>query len=275
MSGSNQVIPYRPCPNCDAQSTRLVLEWRDFHEDARWADMNPDMVLKIGRCTECGMVYATNSNEVDMSNTEYVHHEPMREPKPVTGRRLDYHRAQIAMLSDHVKTGASVLDYGSGYCNFLSAAREFGFHVEGLNPNLYAADWSMRVLGIKVHAEMGVDFETDKRYDLVVSDQTFEHLVNPKEDLRKIAEILIDDGIAYIEVPNWHTIKRLRGGVDHLKDPMHYNYFSPETLADIARRVGFRVISNAPAVGRTAATRLFKSVVNPLGIGACSVLLEV
>jgi len=275
MPELNIIIPNRPCPNCDAQSVHSVLEWSDFHKDKRWADTDPAHILRIGRCTECRMVYATNSDEVDMSNSKFIHHRPSREPIPSTGRRLDYHRAQVDMLLKHTESGSSFLDYGSGFCDFLRAAREFGFNVEGLNPNIYAAEWSMRVLGIEVHVVMGVDFKTGRRYDLVVSDQTFEHLVNPKDDFRKIAEILSEDGTAYIEVPNWQTIKRLQGGIDHLKDPMHYNYFTPATLADMARRSGLRVISKAPTVGHTAAIRLLKSIVNPLGFGTCSVLLKV
>ena len=69
------------------------------------------------------------------------------------------------------------------------------------------------------------------------------------------------------------TIKRLRQGLDCQKDPMHYNYVTPDTLADMARRTGFRVLKKAPVVGRNAAAKLYKAVLNPLGVGTCSVLL--
>jgi SAM-dependent methyltransferase len=275
MSKSTPTLPYRRCPNCDARSTRQVVEWRDFHTDRRWSQADPDLRLLLGECTECGMVYVTNSDEVDMTNTKYIHHRPPKDPAPVPprSRRLDYHRAQVAMLSRYLKPGARVLDYGAGYCRFLTAAREFGYQVEGVNPVLHAAEWADRALGIKVHAVFGVDFEPKRKFDLVASDQTFEHLVNPRDDFRKVHEILADDGIAYVEVPNWRTIKRLRHGLDCQKDPMHYNYFTPDTLADMARRTGFRVLKKAPVVGRNLAARLYKSVVNPLGVGTCSVLL--
>lgn len=265
--------PDRACPNCDARSTRDVIEWRDFHKDPSWADMPPEMRLIVGQCTECGMVYATNSDEVDMTNTKFIHHRPSKEPQPTPSKRLDYQRAQIAMLSKYVKPGASVLDYGAGFCNLLMAARESNYKVEGINPNLYAAEWADRILGIKIYPVFGVDFETEKKYDLVVSDQTFEHLVHPKVDFQKLRDILTDDGLAYIEVPNWHTVERLRRGIDCLKDPMHFNYFTPGTLADMARRAGFRVLRKAPTVGRTATARLYKSLLNPLGVGTCSVLI--
>lgn len=220
------------------------------------------------------MVYVTNSDEVDMTNTKYIHHRPKRDPVPRPSKRLDYHRAQVAMLSRFVRPGARVIDYGAGYCSFLRAAQERGYQVEGINPVLHAAEWADRVLDIKVHAVFGVDFETDQPYDMVVSDQTFEHLVHPRDDFAKIREILAPEGIAYIEVPNWWTIKRLRRGLDCQKDPMHYNYFTPDTLADMARRCGFRVLKKAPVVGRNIAARIYKGVLNPIGVGTCSVLLS-
>ena len=121
---------------------------------------------------------------------------------------------------------------------------------------------------------MGVDFETSERYDLVVSNQTFGQLVNPKEDLRKVAEILTDDGLASVEVPNWLNVKQVYKGRNLFKGTMHYNYFSPHTLADMARRVGLKVVKKAPVVERTAAIWMYKTVTNALGVGTCSVLLS-
>ena len=266
-------VPHRSCPVCNARSIEFVREWRDFHKHREWSEADPGLRLLLGRCTECRMVYVTNTDEVDMSNTKYIHHVPKREPKPQASPRLDYHRAQIDMLSKFVGPTARVMDYGAGYCSFLRAAQEKGYAVEGINPVIHASEWAERVLGIKVHAVFGVDFQPEQKYDLVVSDMTFEHLVHPREDMQQVREMLTDNGFAYIEVPNWQTIKRVTKGTDVLKDPMHYNYFTPHTLADLARRVGFTVLKKAPVVARTPSARIIKSVVNPMGYGTCSVLL--
>ncbi len=265
--------PHRPCPNCDSRSVRPVLEWRDFNKEPAWADMPDDMRLIIGRCNDCGMVYATNSDEVDMTNKRYVDHRPPRDPVPKESAKLEHCRAQLDMLTPYIPEKARVLDYGAGHCDFLRAARERGHEVEGINPNAFAAEWAGRVLDIKVHPVFGRDFSTDKRYDLIISDQTVEHLDHPKKDLARMRELLTDDGVAYIDVPNWHTVRRLRSGVDCLKDPMHFNYFTPDTLADMAQRSGLRVIRKAPVVGQTSSRRIAKSLLNRLGIGTCSVLL--
>ncbi len=267
-------IPHRPCPNCGARSAKKILEWSGFNQYEIWGNAPDSLKLEIARCKDCGMVYAINSDEVDMSNDKFIHHRPAKEPVPAPSPRLDYHRAQLNMLKPYIPAGARVLDYGAGFCNFLRAARERGYEVEGINPIRYAAEWAGRVLDIEVHPVFGMDFETDKRYDLIVSDMTFEHLVNPRGNFAKIRNLLAVDGVAYIEVPNWHTIKRLRRGVDCLKDPTHYNYFTPTTLADMAQREGFQVIRKAPTVGRSPARKILKSIVNALGIGTCSVLLK-
>ena len=101
MSKPSPTTPHRSCPNCDARAARLVVEWRDFHTDRCWAKADPSLRLLLGECAECGMVYVTNSDEVDMTNTKYIHHRPRKEPKavPARSKRLDYHRAQMKMLS--------------------------------------------------------------------------------------------------------------------------------------------------------------------------------
>jgi 2-polyprenyl-3-methyl-5-hydroxy-6-metoxy-1,4-benzoquinol methylase len=100
-----------------------------------------------------------------------------------------------------------VLDYGAGLCKFLRVARERGFKVEGLNPCVYRAEWAARELGIHVAPVFGSDYETDRRYDLIVTQQTLEHLINPREDLHKMFSLLRPGGILYADVPNWNTIR--------------------------------------------------------------------
>lgn len=220
------------------------------------------------------MIYATNSDEVDMTNSRFVTWEPDSNEDPTTAANLRENREFLDMLRGYLPPGARVLDYGAGYCDFLRVAKQEGFEVEGINPCKYLADWANEKLDIQVHATFGIDFDTDKKYDLILSDQTFEHLIEPRRDLAKLYGLLNDNGIAYINVPNWRTFRRLSGGVDHLKDFSHYNYFTPRTLADLCCREGFQVLRLAPVTGSGLFRSAVKLVLNKLGIGHCSVIIK-
>jgi SAM-dependent methyltransferase len=220
------------------------------------------------------MVCVTNSDEVDISNRRYVTWEPDTDDDVMTPANLAHNRDILDFVSRYLPSDGTILDYGSGYCGFLRVAKLAGYSVEGINPCLYLANWARDKLDIQVHAVFGQDFEPGRQFDLVVTDQTFEHLENPLKDLEKIHALLKKNGMVYINVPNLHNFRRILRGVDCLKDISHYNYFTPTTLADLSRRAGFRVVTIAPTIGSGILKRTLKSVLDRLGVGDCSVLLQ-
>ncbi len=220
------------------------------------------------------MVYVTNSDEVDMTNLRYVVWEPDSDEDIMTPAKLAHNQSILDFVARHVPSDARILDYGAGYCGFLRIAKAKGYEVEGINPCRYLADWAKRNLDIRVHSVFGQDFESDKQFDLIVSDQTFEHLENPTEDLKKIHGLLKNSGFAYINVPNFSTYIRLTHGIDCLKDISHYNYFTPKTLSKLCTQTGFRVVKTAPTIGTGLVKKAIKSALDQFGVGDCSVLIQ-
>lgn len=234
-----------------------------------------NIVLQLGQCTNCGMVYVTNSDQVDMSNRKYVTWKPESDEDTQTHpAMIGHNKAILKLVSKYIPNNARILDYGAGYCGFLRVAKSAGYNVEGINPCIYMADWAMRKFNIKVHATFGQYFEPPHLFNLVVSDQTFEHLEEPKNDLRKIHQLLADDGVAYINVPNYQTYQRYLHGTDCLKDVSHYNYFTPGTLEKLCTNEGFRIIEVAPTLPYGGIKEMAKRVLDRLGIGDCSILLQ-
>jgi len=210
----------------------------------------------------------------DGINRKYVTWEPETDEDVITPVKLAHNQGILDLVSSYIPSGADILDYGAGYCGFLRVAKSAGYNVEGINPCRYLADWAGRKLDIEVHAVFGYEFESDKQFDLVVSDQTFEHLETPAVDLKKIHGLLKTGAIAYINVPNFLTYSRWLHGVDCLKDIMHYNYFTPKTLSRFCALEDFRVLQIAPTIGAGAMKRALKAGLDRLGVGDCSILLQ-
>src|SRR5690606_14348521 len=46
------------------------------------------------------------------------------------------------------------------------------------------------------------DFETDKKFDIIILSHVFEHLCEPMNVMDKIKSLINDDAVIYVEVPN-------------------------------------------------------------------------
>lgn len=213
---------------------------------------------------------------MDMSNHKYVDWQPDTYDDVITSEKINYNKRLLVFLSDYIKPGSHILDYGAGYCIFLRVARNAGHEVQGVNPCRYMANWAANWLNILVHPVFGQELETDQRFDLILSDQTFEHLVDPLKDLRKIYSLLVVGGLAYINVPNWWVFRRFLHGKKHLKDFSHYNYFTPRTLANLCRieKLGFEILKVSPTLPDKVLPKIGHWIFNRIGIGDCSILIR-
>lgn len=263
MSDENPI--QRACPCCGETSVKDLFVWTYEQENQKH---------RLGKCLSCNMIFVTNSDEIDMSNKAYVSWVPDSDEDAMTPEKLQINQNILDFAAKYMPSNAQILDYGAGYCGFLRIAKSAGYKVEGINPCIYLADWSRKKLGIDVHAVFGQDFEPGKEYDFIMSDQTFEHLEEPVKDLKKLHNLLKKNGFAYINVPNYWGYRRLIHGIKHLKDVMHYNYFTPKTLSTMCSKNGFRIIKVAPTVQNGFIKILSKAILDKLGIGDCSVLVQ-
>jgi SAM-dependent methyltransferase len=75
----------------------------------------------------------------------------------------------------------------------------------------------------------------NEHIDIIASYFVLEHIANPKEFLSKCANILRDDGLLIIEVPNLYLYPKDPAG---LLLHEHVNHFSPPSLAILANKCG-------------------------------------
>lgn len=86
------------------------------------------------------------------------------------------------------------------------------------------------------------DWDRDKagRYGLVIMRHVLEHFDDPLIVLKKVREVLSDDGLLYIAVPDaLHPTKPLRS---HFFRVVHISYFSRHSLKAMLERSGLEVI---------------------------------
>ncbi len=136
-----------------------------------------------------------------------------------------------------------LLDVGCGSGKELESFKELGWDVTGVEMSPYSASKARARLGCEI---LVGDFEEipldEQRFDVVRFSHSLEHLQSPRKALEKAFRVLRTSGLLWIEVPNAASLeRRLFGAHWYCWDlPRHLYHFTPETLARLLSRTGFR-----------------------------------
>ncbi len=193
----------------------------------------------IEKCNECGLV-RTNS----LDTQQYVEYH--RDAKEYTKdeelfRNIFLKRFQN--ISKYKKKG-KVLDIGASTGTMLSIFQKAGWTVWGIEPSKKAVSVA-RKRNIKMTHGF---FENVKlpvnHFDVVLMNHTFEHVEDPLMVLKKIKKVLKNDGIVYIDVPNFDSwdakVKGSNWG--YLMPSEHTFHYTHKTLRKLMEKAGFEVV---------------------------------
>jgi len=143
-----------------------------------------------------------------------------------------------------------LLDVGSGPGLFLAHGRDRGWQTKGIEPSRQAAAYSQSQLGLDVlHAFL--DRQTASglgKFDAINMGEVLEHLPEPAQMLSLAHELLEEDGLLCLIVPNdfnpFQTLLNRRLGFRPwwVAPPHHLNYFDQGSLAELVERCGFAIL---------------------------------
>ena len=156
----------------------------------------------------------------------------------------------LASLVGRAPRGATLLDVGCAAGTFLTAARDAGWTVRGLElgPHLAAHGRDVHRLDIDVgdvHEAAGRFGEN--AFDVITLWDVVEHLARPRDAVTSLARLLKPGGTLYVSTPNedgwvsrfhWRTLRPLTGAWPHPEPPRHLYQFSRRTMAALYRAAG-------------------------------------
>jgi SAM-dependent methyltransferase len=138
-----------------------------------------------------------------------------------------------------------ILDIGAAGGHYLKAAQERGWETFGVELSPYATSWANENLGLEIFT--GILEEAnfpDDFFDVIIMSHTLEHLSEPLGTLRKACQILKNNGLIYINVPNVSLLKtqiKKRGKLGALREEEHLFWFSLKTLKAMLGKAGFKI----------------------------------
>ena len=140
-------------------------------------------------------------------------------------------------------------DIGFGFAQALKYMKNKGLKVAGLEPSKEGVDYA-RENGIDaIHCGIErLDLVKDKS-EVVLLLNVLEHLRKPEQTLLNIKEkVLTSDGVLVIEVPNDFNDFQIVADAEYNLDewwvfpPNHINYFSHDSLQELLRGCGYKII---------------------------------
>ena len=240
--------PHRLCPACGERRARTL-----HRRPAR----------RILRCT-CGLVFIDplpSEAEVAAREAEAFRGELLAETRAMFdayGRGYRDDDPVVRAFARHLATlgrlaaGRRLLDVGVGTGLLVHLARQAGWDATGVDICAEAAERAGREFGVAVAVGDFLAVDLRGGYDAITMADVVEHSRDPRAFLARAHALLAPGGVLYVGVPNHRSLVYLAGDalgwlpgtgglVDRLYVPNHYQYFTPQALAALAREAGFTV----------------------------------
>lgn len=143
------------------------------------------------------------------------------------------------------KTNGTLLDIGAGTGDFLVNAKSLNWKVSGVEPNS-----SARKLATSKSVILKKDISEIHNHscDVISMWHVLEHVPNLELQIKRLKDILKDDGLLVIAVPNYKSYdaqyyKSSWGAYDV---PRHLWHFSQNGISDLFSKSGFKLVETKP-----------------------------
>lgn len=238
------VEPLSTCPVCLSASNRFLLVGKSRYTDHRF---------RYDRCDDCDAVFINPRIPAERQTAElggrkhsYLKYLPTRD-FDIAEADLNLVRPGLRLLGERPGRSIRWLDVGCGIGNLLTAAHRRGAVGYGLDADPSLIGWIREQTPV-IHAETAElhNLPFDPPFDLISADNVLEHINDGRAFLRSVHEILAEDGLLILRVPNHHSLPGLllrwsgRLGESYLIDPdAHPINYSRRPLHRLLAETGF------------------------------------
>lgn len=214
------------------------------------------------QCNKCGLVFMSPRPKMDLIKTYYQEEyfeqqlgskEPT-EPYLKNNTRLDQQRLEFVInnfdssMGGYYSRGAkvlarkSILDVGCGCGTFLNLLHINYPNIKynGIEPNNSFSNYAKLKYGLRIQTNNFEDFNTTDSFDIICFWQVINMVPNPLHLLTYIRQFLKEDGIIFIEVPNYLQAPLLPWKKRvYPSDPGQFFYFNKDTISNLLIKAGF------------------------------------
>lgn len=185
---------------------------------------------EVVACQKCGFVYAdTKSLQTDYD--KYYEYMSKYQDIKSTGSGNDQYditrlKESTKVISKYMKNkDASILDMGCANGGLLYQLKEIGYtNLQGIDPSEICVNHTIEK-GIRARRGSIFNQGRNKKYDCIILTHVLEHIRDLQQALTILKNMLHEDGILYIELPNAGQYKECYIVPFYYFDCEHINHF--------------------------------------------------
>jgi SAM-dependent methyltransferase len=238
------MVHYNKCPLCSSENIGLRLKTADHFLSKE--------NFNLFRCTDCGFVFTQDHPDEAGIGRYYESDEYLSHNEAKTGLFSSIYRiSRKIMLGRKVRIvnklsgfkNGSILDIGSGSGHFLSAMKEAGWEVKGIEINDKVRNSSISKFGLDVLDPGQLQTLHSGSFDCITLWHVLEHFQYPFRFAQEIHRLLKPGGSCIIALPNCSSYDAEHyGNFWAAYDvPRHLWHFTPDTFKRFSEQSGFKI----------------------------------
>lgn len=213
------------------------------------------MFIDTYLCDQCGII-RTTPQLTPKSLTEFYEHE-YRKIYSASKRGIDKHfekqkehgQQVLQFLKEftNIDSNTTVYDLGCGSGGTLVPFSIGGLEVRGYDPDKEYVQYGKQK-GLNITSNKKEFFHSKQKADIIILSHVLEHYINPIQELDYIKDLIVDQGIFYVEVPGIFSIHKNYGHFMFSLQQAHVWNFTLSTLKNALGSVGFDLLGGSEAI---------------------------
>ncbi len=218
------------CPTCNSDNFQKYIQINNW---------------KLDRCKNCKAIFLNprpDENEIQSMYNERYFSEISKFNTSTDLKKSIYSLIlQIEKINNTYGMRSKILEVGAGYGHLLAAAKTLGYTVAGIEISQQACQFAKESFDLALYCGTTENFSADYKFDLIIFNHSLEHLPSPIKDLRKCYELLSNNGLVWITLPNVMSFDRFYHGDkwDGWHLPFHFFHYSPHSIRYLLEMVNF------------------------------------
>lgn len=224
-------------------------EFEKLHDEDRF-DLKIDTVI----CRNCGLMYLNprptkekyekfyeSDYRVAVSGSDKGSDKQFKKQETFTKQTVIPFVKKIIQKNE-LHNYTSILDIGCSYGGILHEFKKElpNLSGEGIEPVIKISQFASKKTNSVIHTDILENFNTSKKYDIIVFSKALNHSLDPKGNLEKINNLLSNEGIFVIVL--YDALNALKyKPFSKMAEMTHPYMFSPETITYLLEETNFTI----------------------------------
>ncbi|MDA9112730.1 class I SAM-dependent methyltransferase [Gammaproteobacteria bacterium] len=246
------------CPSCSSS----------FWKERKLPSMNSYYVCN--RCSLNIQEISNNFSKDDYFKMQQEHHfgdsEFLTQTSPLLKKiESEGNNFKLKMVNKYLTTHSDVVEIGSGAGSFAKLMEDQHFNVSIIEESLELSIHLKKVIQGKVINKNLSEYQTDEKHNAVCSFQVIEHVIDLREHLEDIRNLLQMGGLIFLTTPNSESFQhKLPFGLSPNFDSAHLYVLSKRSLILLLNKSGFELIEittpEYPAIWLRVASKILRRI---------------